>query len=101
MVSASEGNSYLLTGCALAAASHLGLMGSSSSNATSLVSKKKALRQQPLIPADPVKSADVAVDEKSFKNAKMCTGDLLVKERQGSTAVLEFPKGEEYMRWRP
>jgi S1-C subfamily serine protease len=102
MMDASQGSSYLMTGCALAAASHLGLM--SAGNSTSLVStKKKALRQQPLIAAaaDPVPSADVADDEKSMKNAKMCTSPLLVKERQGTTAVLEFAKGEEDMKWRP
>eukprot|EP00746_Dinoflagellata_sp_MGD_P017448 gnl/MRDRNA2_/MRDRNA2_140046_c0_seq1.p1 gnl/MRDRNA2_/MRDRNA2_140046_c0~~gnl/MRDRNA2_/MRDRNA2_140046_c0_seq1.p1 ORF type:complete len:657 (-),score=114.56 gnl/MRDRNA2_/MRDRNA2_140046_c0_seq1:106-2076(-) len=101
MMDASQGSSYLLTGCALAAASHLGLM--STGNSTSLVStKKRALRQQPLMAAeaDPIPSADVA-DEKSLKNAKMCTSPLLVKERQGTTAVLEFAKGEEDMKWRP
>lgn len=100
IMEASGGSSYLLTGCALAAASHLGLMASG--NSTSLVStKKKALRQQPLTPAVPSPSVGVVDDEKKFENAHMCTSPLLVKERQGSTAVLEFAKDEEDMKWRP
>lgn len=100
IMDASQGYSHLLTGCALAAASHLGLLNSG--NSTSLVStKKRALRQQPLVAADPIPSADVADDEKNFKNVKMAVSPLLVKERQGSTAVLEYAKGEADMRWRP
>lgn len=106
IVSASQGSSYLLTGCALAAASHLGLMSPESGNSTSLVStRKKALRQQPMIAADPavdpVPSADAADVATQFKNAKVCASPLLVKERQGTTAVLDWAKGEENMRWKP
>jgi serine protease Do len=101
ILSASQGNSYLLTGCALAAASHLGLLGDSG-NSTSLVStKRRALRQQPLIAADPIPSADVADEDKNYKNAKMAVSPLLVKNREGTTAVLAYAKGEEDMKWRP
>jgi len=86
---ASDSSAYLLTAAPLAAASHMGILGSS--GAASLIAAKKAQSKGP----SPAVGHQTSEDEETLSSEPL----LVVGKGDDGSQEIDFAKGEQYMMW--